>query len=124
MTEYTPIEPQHYRDNPPGIELECIEYIEHLPYSQGTAGKYCYRLGNKDELTQDLNKTLWYVRRAMSKNMVEDLFLIKPELEPTIDPFLTFRSELFYRIVTGNLGVAEKMLEWRLEHEFPLDLQE
>lgn len=115
MTKYTAIDPQYYKQTPIGIERECIEYIELLPHSQATAGKYIYRVGNKDELSQDLNKTLWYMKRAQTKRMVRDLQVLDAELLSTIDGMATWRSNIFYLICTGNLISADYKIKSALE---------
>lgn len=117
MTEYTPINPKHYRDLPTGFGLECIEYIRYLPYGQASAGKYLYRAGNKDALEQDLEKTLWYIDDAIQNDMVVDLRDIKPDLVKTIDKEATYRSFLFYCLVTGRLDIVSSNITSSLESE-------
>lgn len=121
MTEYTPINPSHYRKTPVGIELECIKYIRYLPHSQATAGKYIYRAGNKDLLSQDLGKTLWYLNDAIEFNLVSNLNDNRPELVETIDPFITLRSRMFYNLVTGNVHMLRTTCEFATENLDVLD---
>lgn len=57
--------PAHYQGN----GLEAIEVIEdwQLGYHLGNAVKYILRAGKKGDRKQDLEKALWYVRRAMEQ---------------------------------------------------------
>ena len=57
--------PKHYTSNPSGIE--CIDVIEHLPLNRGTAMKYLWRAGEKDDIIQDLRKAEWYVKREIQR---------------------------------------------------------
>ena len=62
-----PINPDHYRQG----GIECIEVIEGLSYSIGTAIKYLWRYMDKANPIEDLEKALWYVRRSINHiNMV------------------------------------------------------
>lgn len=121
MTDYTPINPQHYRDTPIGIGLECIKYIRYLPHSQATAGKYLYRAGNKDPLAQDLGKTLWYVKDAIEYDLIGDLRTLRPDVMETIDTFATQRSRLFFNLVTGRLDLVHSTCEFAIENLTTLD---
>lgn len=53
--------PTHYQ-HPSGVEA--IDLIEGLGFCLGTALKYLWRLGQKDDVRQDLEKARWYLRRA------------------------------------------------------------
>ena len=61
-----PVNPDHYKVN----GLECVDVIEALGlgYHLGTALKYLWRVGRKDDALQDLKKCRWFVDRAI-KNM-------------------------------------------------------
>lgn len=59
-----PINPEHYKKG----KIECIDAInsaltedEWRGFLKGTAIAYLWRLGHKDSVEQDANKTLWYV---------------------------------------------------------------
>ena len=57
--------PLHYTSHPAGIE--CIEVVEHFPFSIGTAIKYLWRAGLKGDAIEDLEKAVWYVRREIER---------------------------------------------------------
>lgn len=57
-----PINPNHYKTN---NGIECINIAQHFTYTVGNAIKYIWRAGLKDNLTQDLNKALWYLNKAI-----------------------------------------------------------
>ena len=56
--------PSHYNHG----GMETIDYIESLgigfEFCVGNAIKYLSRAGYKDNIVQDLNKALWYIKRA------------------------------------------------------------
>lgn len=54
--------PAHYNSR----SVECIEVVEHLPFCTGNAIKYLWRAGAKGDRLEDLQKALWYARRAAS----------------------------------------------------------
>lgn len=54
--------PAHYNAHPAGVE--CIELVERLPFCHGNAIKYLWRADHKGAQAEDLQKALWYVRRA------------------------------------------------------------
>jgi len=59
--------PKHYggKDNP----YEAIKVIEawNLNFNLGNVIKYISRSGKKDEVKQDLEKALWYLKREIEK---------------------------------------------------------
>jgi hypothetical protein len=62
-----PINPIHYKQSPSGVE--CITVIEHMPFNVGTAIKYLWRAGLKDNnpTIQDLQKSIWYINREIQR---------------------------------------------------------
>lgn len=61
--EVTAINPAHYRSHPSGVEV--IEIVEHMDFCVGNAFKYVARAGLKGDVSEDLNKADWYIRRAL-----------------------------------------------------------
>lgn len=59
-----PINPPHYKGHPSGVE--CIDVVEHMPFNRGTAIKYLWRAGQKDDEVQDLEKARWYIDREIA----------------------------------------------------------
>lgn len=59
--------PAHYNMHPSGVE--CIDIIEHMSFNVGTAVKYLWRDGLKDQHVpdQDLRKALWYLERELQR---------------------------------------------------------
>lgn len=59
--------PKHYggEDNP----YEAIKVIEawNLNFNLGNVVKYISRAGKKDDIQQDLEKALWYLKREVEK---------------------------------------------------------
>lgn len=54
-----PVNPQHYKNNPSGIE--CIEITRHENFNCGNAIKYIWRRKDKNTEIQDLEKAIWYL---------------------------------------------------------------
>ncbi len=59
------INPDHYKSHPSGIE--CIQVTEHLNFCLGSAVKYIWRAGKKDDAVQDLEKAKWYIEREIAR---------------------------------------------------------
>lgn len=55
-----PINPAYYDGT------ACAEIIEHMPTNVGLAGKYIWRLGEKDAEKQECGKAAWYLHRQVS----------------------------------------------------------
>lgn len=56
----SPINPQHYKGHPSGIE--CIQITQHMNFCLGNAMKYIWRAGQKGDAIEDLNKAAWYIQ--------------------------------------------------------------
>ena len=57
--------PKHYNMHPSGVE--CIEIVEHLPFNLGNAIKYLWRSSFKDKFVEDINKSIWYLKREVAR---------------------------------------------------------
>lgn len=68
------INPGHYKTHPSGVE--CIEVIYPLRFDEGAAIKYLWRLGNKDEDLQELEKAAWYVKHAIAMDIKTEGYMI------------------------------------------------
>ena len=64
--------PQHYAT----AQIECIAAIAHaiadepdpfVAYCRGSAIKYLWRAGRKQDAAQDLRKAIWYITRAAER---------------------------------------------------------
>jgi hypothetical protein len=58
-----PVEPQHYKQ----YSVECIEVAEHKSFCIGSAIKYLWRAGEKDDIIVDLEKAKWYIEREIKR---------------------------------------------------------
>ena len=66
MSDSDPINhPKHYGAHPTGVK--CIDIIEHFSFNVGSAVKYLWRAGLKDDNPKitDLQKARWYIDRAI-----------------------------------------------------------
>lgn len=58
--------PAHYNEHKSGVE--CIDVAERIGFNVGNSLKYVWRAGLKTEnKKEDLQKALWYAKRAESK---------------------------------------------------------
>ena len=60
-----PINPSYYQQG----SQQLIDFLEHLPYNRGAAGKYVIRAGLKSPGTEleDLRKAQWYIEREIAR---------------------------------------------------------
>ena len=57
--------PPHYTSHASGIE--CIDVVEHLSFNIGNATKYLWMAGKKGDAVTDLEKSLWYIQREITR---------------------------------------------------------
>ena len=60
-----PVNPDHYRRHPSGIE--CIQITEHMSFPLGSAIKYIWRADLKADAIEDLRKAIWYLEREIQR---------------------------------------------------------
>ena len=60
-----PVNPDHYRSHPSGIE--CIQITEHMNFCLGNAFKYIWRAGLKGDAIEDLKKARFYIDREIAR---------------------------------------------------------
>lgn len=116
--KYTAIDPEHYRKFPQGIGDECIKFVRLLPFSQGNAGKYLYRAGNKGYLKQDLKKALWYVNDALESS---NSYSLSEEFLQLVNPASTTRSRLFFLLISNNLLTLKNEIEEIIEKDLSIE---
>lgn len=57
--------PPHYKKHPSGVE--CIDVVEHFPFSLGNTIKYIWRADHKGNYVEDLKKARWYLDREIQR---------------------------------------------------------
>lgn len=60
-----PTDPDHYKQG----RVECWDFAGEMGFLLGSATKYLYRAGHKDDPVVDLGKACQYIRREMSERM-------------------------------------------------------
>jgi hypothetical protein len=60
-----PVNPDHYRRHPSGIEA--IQITEHMSFPLGSAMKYIWRADLKNDAIEDLRKAIWYLEREIQR---------------------------------------------------------
>ena len=60
-----PTNPDHYKSHPSGVE--CITVTEWMTFNLGNATKYIWRAGMKGDAIEDLEKSVWYIRREIAR---------------------------------------------------------
>jgi hypothetical protein len=93
--------PQRYNSHPSGHEA--IELCELLCFNLGTALKYLFRLGLKDDPLRELQKARWYLRRHFEcsndpATMVDDF----PDTD-SADRFARYAEEVMKHEQPGSL---------------------
>jgi hypothetical protein len=77
VSEHDPVNhPRHYTSSDAkcsacGAGIECIQVVEHMPFSLGNAVKYLWRAGLKGDLVEDLKKARWYIDREIARRARE-----------------------------------------------------
>ena len=64
MSEDDPVNPNHYRSHPSGVEA--IRITEHMNFCLGNAMKYLWRADMKGGI-EDLEKSVWYIKREIAR---------------------------------------------------------
>jgi hypothetical protein len=64
--------PKHYTSSPAkcskcGTKIECIDVVQHMPFTTGSATKYLWRAGLKGNAVEDLKKASWYINREIDR---------------------------------------------------------
>lgn len=57
--------PKHYNNHPSGIE--CIDIVRHENFNCGSAIKYIWRRGEKNNEIEDLQKAIWYLQDEIER---------------------------------------------------------
>lgn len=57
--------PEHYTSHPSGVE--CIAVAEHMNFCLGNAIKYIWRVDDKGDPIQNLEKAIWYLNREIAR---------------------------------------------------------
>lgn len=73
--------PPHYTGLPSGVE--CIDVTEHFNFNRGNAIKYIWRAGRKSNEREDLEKSIWYLRRELRRLDRAAGVLDRGQLRPT-----------------------------------------
>lgn len=61
--------PKHYTSHPSGVE--CIEITRHMTFNLGSAFKYIWRAGLKEDAIQDLEKAIFCLHDEIRKRRGE-----------------------------------------------------
>jgi hypothetical protein len=62
--------PPHYNNHPSGIE--CIEVTEYMSFNIGSCVKYLWRVDDKENPFQDIDKAIWYLNREKLKRRKDE----------------------------------------------------
>ena len=61
--------PPHYNNHPSGVEA--ITITEHMSFNIGNAVKYLWRVDEKLDTMEDIDKAIWYLNREKLKRTKE-----------------------------------------------------
>jgi len=57
--------PPHYTGHPSGVE--CITITQHMTFCLGNAVKYIWRVDDKGDPIQNLEKAIWYLQQEIER---------------------------------------------------------
>lgn len=57
--------PLHYTGHPSGVE--CITITQHMTFCLGNAVKYIWRVDDKGDPIQNLEKAIWYLQQEIER---------------------------------------------------------
>lgn len=60
--------PKHYTSHPSGVE--CIDVTEHQNFCIGNAMKYLWRVDDKGDPIENLEKAKWYIEREIHRRQM------------------------------------------------------
>lgn len=55
----------HHPDHYNWFDIECVDVAENFTYNLGSAIKYIWRSGHKDNAVIDLHKAIWHINREI-----------------------------------------------------------
>jgi hypothetical protein len=61
------INPSHYNDKD-FIGHDCKDITQYLPFYSGSAIKYLWRVGRKDDIVTEIKKAGWYIREELARS--------------------------------------------------------
>lgn len=71
---HTPTDPGHYKHG----AVECWEFAGAMGFLLGSATKYLYRAGHKDDAAQDIGKAQKFIEREMHMRAIGDGTMTRP----------------------------------------------
>lgn len=111
----------YYKDWKSG---EVIDLIKNLPFVYGSAIKYLLRPG-KHEHAEDLEKSLWYVRRIISDEGIP--IPVEHDSKKLLDLAFAFADELqeagYGQECAALVWLAHALFEERAEEKFLLSMK-
>ena len=113
--EADPINPQHYKGGFQTRQMECIDLVRELPFSEGNAVKYIWRAGRKGDAKEDLEKAMWYIEDCMMYPRMTTEQRAKAEiLLKLIEDSCSYRLKIIKRIIQGQYHEAFLHIdEWK-----------
>lgn len=68
MSLNTPLDPGHYKHS----SVECWEFAGSMGFLLGSATKYLYRAGHKDDAAQDIGKAKMFIDREAYERLMDE----------------------------------------------------
>ncbi len=120
-----PINPRHYKSH--ASKVEAIEICGACSFCLGNAIKYLFRADHKGKPLEDLQKTLWYLRRATEYGnqywLPESTYAPVNKVISHEPPGSVLRDVLQLLLITDNLSMVitrvEQEIEYREEKQKP-----
>ena len=114
-----PINPGHYKGQFQPRQMECIDLVRELPFSEGNAVKYIWRAGFNGNAKEDLEKAMWYIEDCrMYPRMTTEQRIRAEILLKQIGDSSSYRLKIIKRIIQGQYHEAFLYIdEWKRQFE-------
>jgi len=110
--------PSHYNSR----TIQCIEFSRYLDFLTGSAFKYIWRTGMKDEEVQELGKSRWYMKEALvyrPKSLDDDMFnTLSRKLTMMRDEFEEKQWFCLYALLSAANGEYELLAGYARDESF------
>lgn len=101
------IRPQHYAKHPSGVE--CITIVQELSFNLGCAFKYLWRMNDKGNKIQDMEKAIQYIKferdRLLLREGADPCYKFSPEFLVAFDTWSRF-AEPSWRVQNVMTSIA------------------
>lgn len=113
----TPLDPGHYKHS----SVECWDFAGAMGFLLGSATKYLYRAGYKDDAAQDIGKARTFIEREMNQRLMGEGTYTQPSERATkafeqwfAEEDGSLRSEIVLALWRSNQADISGIRDWSL----------